>query len=269
MIGELVDSPRSTQVTDSWLVVRPYRVSVVIPTRNRSQLLAEAIRSVRALDGPDLDLEIIVVDNGSTDDTVRIAEDFAATAPMKTFVITEPEKGVGSAVDTAFRFAIDHGATHLARTDADCLPRPDWVSQVRQGFAEGAELVCGHITARRDEGGPVSRAAFRAMVVAAAAFGRHRPKNRGPEYLVTYQMHAGNNMAITADLYLRCGGMPRMPSPTDRTFLNRVRATTDRIQQRRGMVSENSMRRITSYGVLGAARWYLDRGPGRRTPDPR
>ncbi|HZO27832.1 MAG TPA: glycosyltransferase [Chloroflexota bacterium] len=54
--------------------VRPYRVSVVIPTRNRSALLAEAVRSVQALDGPDLDLEIIVVDNGSTDDTEQVAK---------------------------------------------------------------------------------------------------------------------------------------------------------------------------------------------------
>ena len=54
--------------------VRPYRVSVVIPTRNRSALMAEAVRSVQALAGPDLVLEIIVVDNGSTDDTERVAK---------------------------------------------------------------------------------------------------------------------------------------------------------------------------------------------------
>jgi glycosyltransferase involved in cell wall biosynthesis len=54
--------------------VRPSRVSVVIPTRNRSRLLAEAVRSVRAIGGPDLDLEIIVVDNGSTDDTEQVAK---------------------------------------------------------------------------------------------------------------------------------------------------------------------------------------------------
>src|SRR4051794_31548050 len=48
------------------------RVSVVVATRNRSGLLAEAIRSIQALQGPDLDLEILVVDNGSTDDTAEV-----------------------------------------------------------------------------------------------------------------------------------------------------------------------------------------------------
>lgn len=43
-------------------------------TRNRSALLAEGIRSVQALDGPDLDLEIIVVDNGSTADSEQVAK---------------------------------------------------------------------------------------------------------------------------------------------------------------------------------------------------
>ena len=79
----------------------------------------------------------------------------------------------------------------------------------------------------------------------------------------------GNNMAITAELYLACGGMPRRPSPTDRTFLNRVRRTTDAIEHRRDMVVENSTRRLRAYGLLGAALWYLDRGSGRLTPDPR
>jgi glycosyltransferase involved in cell wall biosynthesis len=54
-------------------LVTPYRVSVVIPTKNRSRLLAEAIRSVWAIDGPDLDLEILVCDNGSSDDTAPVA----------------------------------------------------------------------------------------------------------------------------------------------------------------------------------------------------
>jgi glycosyltransferase involved in cell wall biosynthesis len=53
--------------------MKPYRVSVVVATKNRSALLSEAIRSIQALQGPDLDLEILVVDNGSTDDTPEVA----------------------------------------------------------------------------------------------------------------------------------------------------------------------------------------------------
>ena len=63
--------------------------------------------------------------------------------------------------------------------------------------------------------------------------------------------------------------MPRRPSPTDRLFLNRVRATTDAIVHRGDMVVENSTRRLAAYGVVGTARWYLDQGSGALTADPR
>jgi acyl-CoA synthetase (AMP-forming)/AMP-acid ligase II len=133
-----------------------------------------------------------------------------------------------------------------------------------------AGMACGRIAARADEHGPLGRAFFRVLVGIAAAFGRIRPANRaGGQYLAPYRMHAGNNMAIRADLYLRVGGMPRRPSPTDRTFLNRVRRQTANIVHCGEMVVENSTRRISCYGVLGTARWYLDRGSGDLTPDPR
>jgi hypothetical protein len=123
--------------------------------------------------------------------------------------------------------------------------------------------------ARRDEHGFLGRAGFAVVVALAALFGRLRPANRGAEYLTPYRMHAGNNMAITAALYLTAGGMPRRPSPTDRTFLNRVRRTSPAIVRCRRMVVANSTRRLRAYGLRGAAAWYLDRGSGGLTPDPR
>jgi hypothetical protein len=143
------------------------------------------------------------------------------------------------------------------------------VAAARSALAEGRGLACGRIVARRDEHGLVGRAFFRVLVSLAAAFGRLRPAHRGDEFLAPYRMHAGNNMAITAELYQACGGMPRRPSPTDRTFLNRVRRTTTAIVHRRDMVVANSTRRIRAYGVVGTAKWYLDRGSGPLTTDPR
>jgi len=210
---------------------------------------------------------VIVVDNGSTDGTADVVRRFQAPFPVE--LVTEPEKGVGCAVDTGFRHAIAHGAELIARTDADCLPCPGWVAAARAALGAGAGMVCGRIEGRRDEHGPLGLAGFRVLVGLAALFGRLRPAHRGPGYLAPYRMHAGNNMAITADLYLRVGGMPRKPSPTDREFLNRVRRHTSAIARSRAMAVGNSTRRLRAYGVIGAARWYLDRGSGDLTPDPR
>jgi glycosyltransferase involved in cell wall biosynthesis len=234
---------------------------VVVPAYNEAERIRQTLDALAAQ--TDTGFTLLVVDNGSADGTADIARRAGAR------VLVEREKGVGCAVDTGFRHAIAHGATLLARTDADCLPRPGWLAAARSEFAAGAQLVCGRITARRDEHGPVGRAAFAALVRTAAVFGRLRPAHRADGYLAPYRMHAGNNMAITAELYEACGGMPRRPSPTDRAFLNRVRRTTSAIAHNRHMVVENSTRRLRAYGVVGTAKWYLDRGSGARTVDPR
>lgn len=232
---------------------------VVVPAYQEAARIGATLAALAAQ--TDCDFRLLVVDNGSTDATAAIAREAGAE------VIVEPEKGVGCAVDTGFRYAMAHGAELIARTDADCLPRPGWVAAARSSLTGGAEMVCGRITARRDEHGLLGRAAFAGLVWLAATFGRLRPSHRG--FLAPYRMHAGNNMAITAALYDRCGGMPRRPSPTDRLFLNRVRRTTGSIARNRRMVVENSTRRLRAYGVVRTARWYLDQGSGPLTADPR
>lgn len=234
---------------------------VVVPAYDEAARIGATLAALRAQ--TDRDFHLLVVDNGSADQTAEIARRAGAE------VIAEAEKGVGCAVDTGFRYAAENGAVLLARTDADCLPRPGWLAAARSSFAAGAEMVCGRITARRDEHGVAGRALFATLVAAAATFGRLRPAHRADGYLAPYRMHAGNNMAITAALYERCGGMPRRPSPTDRTFLNRVRRATPAIVHNRAMVVENSTRRLTAYGIVGTAKWYLDRGSGALTADPR
>ncbi|MEU8242031.1 glycosyltransferase family A protein [Actinoplanes missouriensis] len=240
---------------------------VVVPAYNEAARISATLYALAAQ--TDTDVTLLVVDNGSADGTADAVRAFQSCAPFPVHVITEPEKGVGSAVDTGFRHAIAAGATRIARTDADCLPRPGWVAAARAALDGGAGMVCGRITARHDEHGPAGRAFFAGLVGLAALFGRLRPAHRSSGYLAPYRMHAGNNMAITAALYEACGGMPRRPSPTDRLFLNRVRSTTASIVRSRTMVVENSTRRIRAYGVLRTAKWYLDRGSGALTPDPR
>jgi len=93
----------------------PYRVTVVIPTKNRGRLLAEAIRSVQALDGPDLDLEILVCDNGSTDDTVDVARALGVR------VLDVPTAGSAAARNVGIRAAT---GDYIAFLDDDDLWLP-------------------------------------------------------------------------------------------------------------------------------------------------
>ena len=56
-----------------------YLVSVIITTRNRSKSVKKAIESVLAIQSRKFDIEIIVVDDGSTDDTPEVLQLYPAT----------------------------------------------------------------------------------------------------------------------------------------------------------------------------------------------
>lgn len=47
-------------------------LSICIPTRNRAKLLEYCVGNLRALDGMDIDYEIVIVDHASTDDTPKV-----------------------------------------------------------------------------------------------------------------------------------------------------------------------------------------------------
>jgi glycosyltransferase involved in cell wall biosynthesis len=104
-------------------------ISVVIPALNDAVMLAECLKTLRAQTRlPD---EIIVVDNGSTDDTAEVAARAGAR------VVPEPRHGISAA--TAAGFAAARG-TVIARLDADSRPRPDWVAKVEARFESDPDL---------------------------------------------------------------------------------------------------------------------------------
>ncbi|MGX6601029.1 glycosyltransferase [Micromonosporaceae bacterium Da 78-11] len=233
--------------------------AVIVPALDEQRLLPGVLDALAAQ--TDLDFTLVVVDNGSTDRTAAIARAFAA--PFDVHVVDEPEPGAGTATDTGFRHAIAHGATMLARTDADCRPARDWVAVARARLTAGAELVCGRSIPRRDERpSRLERHGYPAAVRLAALYGRWRRAHRGPEFHTPYVLIHGHNLAITADLYQRCGGTAREPltaGAEDVTLLNRARRHTDRIVRAEDLVVESSLRRLRAWGPRRLLLWHWDR----------
>lgn len=73
----------------------PGLVTTIIPVHNRTALLREAVESVLAQTYQNF--EIIIVDDGSTDDTVRVADELAMRHPSKISVIHQSNTGPGLA----------------------------------------------------------------------------------------------------------------------------------------------------------------------------
>ncbi|GLZ50262.1 glycosyl transferase [Actinomycetospora sp. NBRC 106375] len=238
---------------------------VVIPAYDEARGIPATLDALAAQHDPSF--TVLVVDNGSRDGTAAVVAAHSRGLDLR--VITEPVKGTGAAADTGMRHAIAAGATLLARTDADCLPAPGWTAALRAGFTDGLELIGGRLVPRTDE--VVlrfwERRGLPAVVALAATFGRFRPGNRGDDLHGPYVMCAGCNLAITADLYARCGGFPRTAIEDvheDRALVNAVRRAGGRIGRRRDAVVAGSVRRVRAYGLVGTLGWYADH---RHRPD--
>ncbi|MBW8484346.1 glycosyltransferase family 2 protein [Actinomadura parmotrematis] len=235
---------------------------IVVPAYDEERSIGATLRRLAAQ--TDLDFTLVVVDNGSRDGTAAAVRAFAAGHPeVDVRIIGEAQKGTGAAADTGFRHAISAGATHVARTDADCLPARDWVAAVKRAFDDGLELVSGPLLPRTDEF-PLKlweRRLLPTVIGIAALFGRFRPGNQDPLYLGPYVMMPGCNVAITADLYERAGGFPRTRIEDvheDRALVNSVRYLTDAYGLRRDVAVYGSVRRLRAFGLVRTLGWYAD-----------
>jgi len=95
------------------------RVSVLLPFHNAGPGLDEAIASIaRQTPG---DLELLLIDNGSTDDSPSIAQRWAGRDP-RIRMLHEPRIGIAHALNTGLAHA---KGRYIARMDADDISHPD------------------------------------------------------------------------------------------------------------------------------------------------
>jgi len=245
---------------------------VVVPFYNEARGMRATLDALARQS--DDDFALVLVDNGSTDDSARIAAAFAQQHHHRAIdLIAEPEKGTGSASDTGFRHAIARGARWIARTDADCIPARDWVRNIRRALAtDGLEFVAGRIRPREDDIplSRIDRCVLPLMIFVVERYGRIH--HRGKQFKYPFLLAAGNNLAITADLYVRSGGFPRTAierEHEDLALSETVRTLTIKAAVRSDVIVYNSVRRVKAYGYLNTLRWYRNHGYRARVVDVR
>ena len=115
------------------------RVSVVMPTRNRVALLERCLQKLLAQDMPAEELEIIVVDDGSTDETSERVGGIAAQSRVAIRLIKGEGRGPAVARNIGWRAA---KAPIILFTDDDCEPSSSW-ARVLSSFLESQTAYGG------------------------------------------------------------------------------------------------------------------------------
>ncbi len=92
-----------------------FHVSIIVPAYNQGRFLRGAVES--ALDQRDQDVEVIVVDDGSTDETAAVAEALAAS-DGRVRVVRQENAGVAAARNTGLRHATGRYVCFLDADDA-------------------------------------------------------------------------------------------------------------------------------------------------------
>jgi lipopolysaccharide/colanic/teichoic acid biosynthesis glycosyltransferase/GT2 family glycosyltransferase len=106
-------------------------LSVIIPARDAAETLGDCLRGLRSQTLGSDRYEVIVVDDGSSDDTFRIGEAGADR------LIHQPPSGPAAARNAGARAA---RGELLVFTDADCTPTPDFLERLSAAF-QNPEIV--------------------------------------------------------------------------------------------------------------------------------
>ena len=118
------------------------RFSIVIAAKNEQLLIADLIKSLAKINYPAEKLEILIVDDNSTDCTYQSALK-TAEAYFNIKILRADKKklpGKKGALDYAISNACGE---YIMITDADCIPEKEWVKNYSAKFSEGYDLLFG------------------------------------------------------------------------------------------------------------------------------
>ena len=191
------------------------RISVVIPAYNEEDSIASCIDSLLSQDYQG-GFEVIVVDNGSTDGTARVA------VAKGVRVVHEPRKGYVNALKCGFETAT--GAV-IASTDADSMVPSGWLSTIAGALSKDNVVAVTGVFTFYD--GPLW------LKVIGSVFGK-----------LNWQL-AGANMAVWAWAYRKVGGFSSTVNMgADKELGIRLCAIGNVTIDRRRMVVATSSRRF-------------------------
>ncbi len=221
------------------------KYAVAVPARNEGDRITACLQALDRQTGARLD-HILVLVNNSTDETAALARSFKAHPSTRVHVLERrlapAQANAGHARHLAMEAAFDLVAPQgvLLTTDADGEVDHDWLSANIAALRAGADVVAGwveldpvghgQIPARLHED-DARECAYDALCDEIHA--RLDPDPADP--MPRHTQHSGASIAVTAEFYRRCGGVPDIPVGEDRGFIAALRTVDARVRHAPGV----------------------------------
>jgi glucosyl-3-phosphoglycerate synthase len=196
---------------------RELRAIVVVPARDEQALIGRCLCALAAQQGllPGSHRVIAVLD-GCRDGTAAAVREFRRGWPQMPVEVIELPKpvGVGRArrhgMDLACRelIAAGHPSGLIATTDADSVVAEDWLAAQLRLVERGAQAIGGHIELLDEDGAPPAPVAIaeRRRLASARLIAAREGAPAGA--LSEHHQFSGASLALTAETYMSCGGLP-------------------------------------------------------------
>jgi cellulose synthase/poly-beta-1,6-N-acetylglucosamine synthase-like glycosyltransferase len=178
-------------------------ISLIIAARNEEKNLPSCLESIVRLNYPKDKLEIIIVNDHSTDHTGEILSEYVNNySHIKTFIPKLNESHlIGKANAIAQAIDISKGE-YIFTTDADCILPADWLSETIKYYDDKTGIVCGFTYTEHDTffKGMQSLDWLYLLTIASASFKLNIPLSC-----------VGNNMSFRRKAYDEVGGFRGLP----------------------------------------------------------
>jgi len=186
------------------------KATVIVAARNEGENILRCLNSLNNLEYPEDRLEIIIVDDKSTDATGKIIDEFICDKHKFKKIITKKEIGRLKGKTNALANALDIASGEIIlTTDADCMVSPLWVKTTVSYYKNNVAAVTGFTTQIVNDNFSGMQAIDFIYLLFVAS---------GTINLGTPISCIGNNMSYMKSAYDEVGGYENLPFSVTEDF---------------------------------------------------
>ncbi|MCK4385878.1 MAG: glycosyltransferase [Candidatus Marinimicrobia bacterium] len=198
--------------------MKPYLFSIIVPTYNRSDEIIDLIQSFNNQNFPHERFEVLLIDDGSTDDTEKKVNELTSRSDFRLRFFRRNHEGPGPARNYGMSRA---EGEYFLFIDSDCIADESWLSNLARTVEAEKPDAFGGPDSVLDSFTPLQKAIDYAMTsfITTGGMRGHSKKKLAKFYPRSF------NMGIHRSIYEKLGGMGTLRHGQDLEFSRRIIAS--------------------------------------------